>query len=198
MDLILKAAENVFASMGYGDATMEEVARACGMAKKSVYRLFPDKSALFRALIQSYDSVEGWLEHADNTAGSHEKLRSLLFGLASFILSRRQVTLTRLVISEARKSPELADLFYRECIDRAQTLVAERLQSVDLFPLHAQEDARKLIVDIFLGATLGQLHLQALILDTDPETLMQQLRIRADAALAVLLSLRAAALQPAS
>ena len=168
---ILNAAEAVFAEMGYGDATMEEVARAAGMAKKTIYKHFADKPALFSALVQSHDVVETWTQpRAD--------LRGMLLALASFILSPRQVILTRLVISEARKSPDLAELFYRECIDKAARMAGERLGS-------AGTDARgavdgRLMADMILGATLGQLHLQALILDVDQDTLQRQLRERVD------------------
>lgn len=185
-ELILRAAEEVFTSLGYGDATMEEVARACGMAKKSVYKLFPDKPALFRSLIQSHDPVDAWVASPDEAADPRDRLRELLIGLAAFILSPRQLALTRLVISEARKSPDLADLFYRECMDRAQSLAVERLQPTNLLASAVDMNRQKLLVDVFLGATLGQLHLQALILDTDQDTLMEQLRLRIDIALAAL------------
>ena len=170
---ILKAAEEVFAEMGYGDATMEEVARACGMAKKTVYKHFADKPALFRALVQSHDVVETWTQPAERA-----DLREILLGLASFILSPRQLTLTRLVISEARKSPDLAELFYRECIDKAQQMASERLRSIA--PDGTTDAHARLMADMVLGATLGQLHLQALILDADRETLRKQLKERVD------------------
>lgn len=167
---ILNAAEAVFAEMGYGDATMEEVARAAGMAKKSVYKHFADKPALFRALVQSHDVVEAWTQPCTD-------LRGMLLALASFILSPRQVILTRLVISEARKSPDLAELFYRECIDKAALMAGERLGPAGMDPRGM--DAR-LMADMILGATLGQLHLQALILDVDQDTLQRQLKERVD------------------
>lgn len=168
---ILNAAEAVFAEMGYGDATMEEVARAAGMAKKTIYKHFADKPALFRALVQSHDVVETWTRpRAD--------LRGMLLALASFILSPRQVILTRLVISEARKSPDLAELFYRECIDKAARMAGERLGPAGL-DAGGAVDAR-LMADMILGATLGQLHLQALILDVDQDTLRRQLEERVD------------------
>lgn len=40
-----------------------------------------------------------------------------------------------------------------------------------------------LLVDVFLGATLGQLHLRALILDADQDMLLRQLRKRVDIAI---------------
>lgn len=174
---ILKAAEEVFAEMGYGDATMEEVARACGMAKKTVYKHFADKPALFRALVQSHDVVETWTQPAERI-DLRTDLRELLLGLASFILSPRQVTLTRLVISEARKSPDLAELFYRECIDKAQQMASERLRSIA--PDGTTAAHAGLMADMVLGATLGQLHLQTLILDADREMIRKQLEERVD------------------
>lgn len=170
--------------MGYGEATMEEVARACGMAKKTVYKLFPDKPALFRALVQSHHAIG---LSAPVSAKAHDQLgemSQLLHDLASFILSPRQIVLTRLVISEARKSPDLADLFYRECIERAQSLLVERLsvRSDSPFRGMSHEEA-VLLVDMFLGATLGQLHLRALILDADQDRLLEQLKKRVDFAM---------------
>lgn len=175
---ILAAAEAVFAAMGYGDATMEEVARAAGMAKKTVYKHFADKPALFRALVRSHDVPETFTQ-------PREDLRGMLLAMASFILSPRQVTLTRLVISEARKSPDLAELFYRECIEKAERMAAERLPQAGA-PGSGTEEAG-LMADMILGATLGQLHLRALILDVDQDTLQRQLKERIDRVVAALL-----------
>lgn len=178
--LIVKAAEDVFARMGYGDATMEEVARACGMAKKSIYRFFSDKTSLFRALIMSHDTVDDWVGRPDTTADPVEMLRAILFDLASFILSPRQVALTRLVIAESVKSPDIAEIFYSECIGRTRLLISRQLHSTGLFrPL--ETSAETVLTDLFLGAVLGQLQLQALILDTGGETLAEELRARVDA-----------------
>ncbi|MCO5164524.1 MAG: TetR/AcrR family transcriptional regulator [Mesorhizobium sp.] len=180
--LILKAAEQVFAEMGYGDATMEEVARACGMAKKTIYKHFPDKAALFRALVHSHDVVEAWTQPA-GADGPHSDFRETLLGLVSYVLSPRQLTLTRLVISEARKSPDLARFFYRECIDKAQQMAGERLRSV--MPDGTAVAQARLMADMVLGATLGQLHLRALILDVDRETLDRDLRERIERVVAI-------------
>uniref|UniRef100_UPI00262968AD TetR/AcrR family transcriptional regulator n=1 Tax=uncultured Rhizobium sp. TaxID=155567 RepID=UPI00262968AD len=54
--LILRAAEKVFTASGFGAATMEEIAKRCGMSKKTLYKLFPDKMSVFAALIDSHDN----------------------------------------------------------------------------------------------------------------------------------------------
>src|SRR5262245_28078149 len=52
---LLDAAERVFLDAGYGDATMDDVARKARMSKKTLYRLFPTKEQLFAAVMASRD-----------------------------------------------------------------------------------------------------------------------------------------------
>lgn len=186
--LILQAAERVFDALGYGDATMEEVARACGMAKKTLYKFFPDKAALFGALIDSHDiltvsearpagEVRGLSEGGDRAS----RLRRLLEELAAFILSPRQLTLTRLVIAEATKSPELAERFYRECVEKTQGYVVRELEAD--FPGFADNiDQARVIADVFVGSTLGTVHIRALMLNADHAALKKELSVRLDMA----------------
>jgi AcrR family transcriptional regulator len=44
---ILAAAEECFSRYGYQKTSMEDIAREAGLSRRSVYRHFPDKSALF-------------------------------------------------------------------------------------------------------------------------------------------------------
>lgn len=44
---ILEAAKECFARYGYQKTSMEDIAREAGLSRRSVYRYFPDKSALF-------------------------------------------------------------------------------------------------------------------------------------------------------
>ena len=44
---ILEAAEECFARYGFRKTSMEDIAREAGLSRRSVYRHFPDKSALF-------------------------------------------------------------------------------------------------------------------------------------------------------
>ena len=49
---ILAAAREVFADMGYGAATVRDVVRATELAAGTFYNYFPDKEAVFRALLE--------------------------------------------------------------------------------------------------------------------------------------------------
>ncbi|MFN8132761.1 MAG: TetR/AcrR family transcriptional regulator [Solirubrobacteraceae bacterium] len=48
---ILDAAREVFGELGYGAATVRDITRASGLAAGTFYNYFPDKEAVFRALL---------------------------------------------------------------------------------------------------------------------------------------------------
>lgn len=50
-DTILRAALGVFGTLGYGAATVRDIVRASGLAQGSFYNSFPDKAAVFQAVI---------------------------------------------------------------------------------------------------------------------------------------------------
>jgi len=172
--LILQAAETVFDSLGYGDATMEEVARACGMAKKTVYKFFPDKASLFGALVDSHDVA---VIDSRATTGEEQpeaRLVRLLEDVAAAILSPRQITLTRLVIAESIKYPELAQRFYRDCVEKTMSHVAQALASDPSLRLPPGLD-NKTIADMLVSTLLGSIHLRALMLNLSREALEEEL-----------------------
>ena len=49
-DLILEAAQRVFAEKGYADAKVADIAQAAGVATGTVYGIFPGKEDLYRAI----------------------------------------------------------------------------------------------------------------------------------------------------
>lgn len=165
---------------------MEEISRAAGMAKKTVYKHFPDRFALFKALVNSHDDVTIAERSADPDPDPRQQIRRMLFDLASFILSPRQMMLMRLVISEARKSPELAERFHRECVEDMLTLFIKGL-SPDHAVLRMAGGEARLIADMFLGAAIGPLQLRALMLPVDQEDLLGELHKRVDFATDLLL-----------
>lgn len=175
--LILQAAETVFETAGYGDATMEEVARVCGMAKKTVYKFFPDKASLFGALVESHDVAV--IDSGPGAGGEDpdERLARLLQDVAGAILSPRQITLTRLVIAESVKYPELAQRFYRDCVEKTMSHLARALANDQSLRLPPGLDSRA-AADLLVSTLLGSIHLRALMLNLPIETLEEELRGR--------------------
>jgi AcrR family transcriptional regulator len=55
-DKIVQAAERIFAENDFHEVLMDDVARACGVAKGTVYRYFTSKRALYLAVM--FDGIE--------------------------------------------------------------------------------------------------------------------------------------------
>jgi AcrR family transcriptional regulator len=128
---ILEVATPLFLSHGYGATSIEAVARRAGISKRTFYHRFPDKPALFSAVIHRVigrlrpPAGVPLLEGAD--------LRAILERLAALILnaavSPQAVALHRLVIGESGRFPKLAAVVNREgAAEEAIRLIAGVLE----------------------------------------------------------------------
>ena len=71
--LLLRAAEQVFARVGYEKAQVEEIAEAAGFSKGALYAHFKSKEELFLALYQAKNaSQQARLRHALDSAPTRE------------------------------------------------------------------------------------------------------------------------------
>ncbi|PTX01803.1 TetR/AcrR family transcriptional regulator [Pararhodobacter aggregans] len=61
---ILDAAEVVFAEAGFGGATMQAIADACGLPKANLHYYFASKEKLYRRVVERIFMI--WLEAADS------------------------------------------------------------------------------------------------------------------------------------
>lgn len=159
---ILDAAERVFTDIGYGAATMEEIARAAGMSKKTLYGMYPDKRSLFTALTNVIEIYPAAALDPD-PANSRKEFRARLLALAELAMSRRQVEMTRLVISEARHCPELAEEFHAKAMHQGRAYLVNALQTfADANPEIEIPDIEGTAVTLF-AAILGDMHFRALL-----------------------------------
>lgn len=115
-DDILDAALDAFVKKGFSGATVAEIARGAGLSQGALYRYFPSKEDMLRALIRR--SVTPVAAHAaslmenaeDDPAGA---LRMAVSFMGEAMSDPRRFAVPRLIIAEAGNFPELAE-FYRE------------------------------------------------------------------------------------
>lgn len=112
--VILAAASDMFLELGYGEATIDEVIRRIGGSKRTVYRYFPGKEALFAAVI---DEVVGEIVRPlpDIDALSLGVRETLLLAAEQHmttVLSEKHIALIRLVAAEAARFPEIGRAYY--------------------------------------------------------------------------------------
>lgn len=90
---ILGAAARVFAGKGYHRTLVDEVARAAGVGKGTVYRYFSDKEDLFFCIIdQGIDRLISAMKQASRSGGSpRDSLRGIFEALAAFARENKPI-----------------------------------------------------------------------------------------------------------
>jgi AcrR family transcriptional regulator len=126
---ILQAAFRVFGTRGLHQATLDDVARAAGITKGTIYLYFPSKVALFTAMLKARvnDIMPPPEAPSAGRAAPTTRHQLSLLGrhLYQFFRSRAYLTMYRTVVSEAARFPEAAALLYREGILPANRRLAE-------------------------------------------------------------------------
>jgi AcrR family transcriptional regulator len=116
---ILEAAFRVFGTRGLHQATLDDVARAAGITKGTIYLYFPSKAALFSAMLRARVSdLLPPMKASDgrSTASLHHQLEMLAQRLYQFFKSFAYLAMYRTMVGEASQFPETATLLYREGI----------------------------------------------------------------------------------
>jgi AcrR family transcriptional regulator len=102
--VILQGAATAFATKGFASTSMEEVAAASGITKEIVYRHFPSKEALYRAVL------DGASQHMrEEFARVRQESESGVGIRAMLAVGRAQPDALRLLLRHAAREPEFAD-----------------------------------------------------------------------------------------
>ncbi|MGN5237123.1 TetR/AcrR family transcriptional regulator [Rhodococcus sp. SJ-3] len=103
-----EAALGVFLDRGFDRTTMEAVAKAAGVTKRTVYARYPDKNALFAGVVTW--ALSRWNEPLPDVAT--DDLEQGLLALGRPMLARAVdpdiVKLNRIAMAEAERFPEFA------------------------------------------------------------------------------------------
>src|SRR5450631_4666188 len=104
--LIYEAARHEFAGNGYAATSMETVARRAGVSTKTLYRLIPNKAALFEGVVT--DRLDRTLANVELRAIDHadveQALCAAMMACADLTLDEEVIALQRMVLQEAGKT----------------------------------------------------------------------------------------------
>ncbi len=122
-EAILAAALDEFSARGFAAARLDDVAKRAGVAKGTIYLYFDDKEALFQELVRSLlTPVVGSIEALRDADIPIRVLADRLvdvFVNEIFGTKRREVI--RLMITEGRRFPKLAEFYHREVLSRVMS-----------------------------------------------------------------------------
>jgi TetR/AcrR family transcriptional regulator, mexJK operon transcriptional repressor len=110
---LLTAATRLFLENGWDGASVDEISRRSGVAKRFIYTRYPDKAALFVAALQRYldEQIEVLHEIEPQPVAVEDGLYGLGERLLDIALRPETLAFHRLLISEAPKFPDLAKQF---------------------------------------------------------------------------------------
>ncbi len=157
--VIVDAARHAFAANGFAGTGMDSVARAAGVSTKTLYRLFPNKVALFEGMVtERTDTLVSTVKLRACDGGDVEAaLAEALVMCGELMLDGEVIALQRVVAGESDKFPDIAETFFNKAIMRTQGALADWLRVQVKRGTIAVDD-----VDIAAGMLLGMLALQPL------------------------------------
>lgn len=128
-EAILDGAMQEFLENGYAGARVDKIVAAAKVSKATVYRHFPDKEALFTALIQRMASKKE-LFQLQNIQSFEEEPTAFLKKYAAGMLDNvandpEIITFLRIIIGESGRFPELARAFARNIEKPSLDLLAK-------------------------------------------------------------------------
>lgn len=111
---ILDAAGALFISRGFYGTNMDEVARQAKVSKLSLYRRFPDKNALFRAVIERKCSefLPPDLDQVFKGLSPKKKVREFAKAFLHLIMSDDAICIHRMMMAEAETQSDMIKMFY--------------------------------------------------------------------------------------
>lgn len=121
---IVEAAADLFLQHGYLGASMDAVAAQARVSKPTVYKYFPNKEALFVAVVEELTgTATDEVQREISGLGERDDVEDVLLAFAErqirVVLTQRLMQLRRLVIGEANRFPQLGKSLYDEGPSRA-------------------------------------------------------------------------------
>ncbi|MDH4480027.1 MAG: TetR/AcrR family transcriptional regulator [Rhodoferax sp.] len=127
---LLDAALALFVEQGFAATKVEDVARRAGVSKGTLFLYFATKEELFKAVVR--ENIVGQFSEfnvaLDSFTGTTETLlRTFMTAWWHRVGCTRSAGICKLMVSEGRQFPELADFYRTEVIDPACQIIGRVL-----------------------------------------------------------------------
>ena len=122
-DQVLAGARDIFMSDGFEGASVDDIARAAGVSKATLYSYFPDKRLLFMevAKTECIRQAETAVETIDMSRPVAEVLTQAAWQMVNFFTSDFGQRVFRLCVAESDRFPELGREFHESGPGLVQT-----------------------------------------------------------------------------
>jgi AcrR family transcriptional regulator len=136
-ELIEQAAAELFAERGFSGTRLEDIAAGAGITKQLLYRHFPDKTALYLALLERHRADLPTFTAAMPTSGTlDERLRPVLEAWLDYV--RTHTYAWKMLFRDSGGGPAV-EAFRREVHARAREVLVDALRQLSAGRLPARE-----------------------------------------------------------
>lgn len=156
---ILDAALKVFAQKGFAAARMDDIAKAAGVTKGTIYLYFENKEAVFKSLVRETVGTTLGAVAADvqtYQGSARFLLRMVITRMAQMLVDSEKVVLPKIVIGETTNFPWLAEFYRFEVIEPGMRLLTELIErgitQGEFRTLPAAHVARMCVAPVLLSA----------------------------------------------
>lgn len=113
-DQVLAGAREIFLRDGFEGASVDDIARAAGVSKATLYSYFPDKRLLFleMAKVECARQADHVMDTVDMSAPMGDILGSVCRQVIDLVISDFGRSIFRICVGESARFPELGREFY--------------------------------------------------------------------------------------
>jgi AcrR family transcriptional regulator len=133
---IIEAALKVFSTKGFHKATNKDIAQAAGgISPGLIYWYFKDKEDLFLSIIRERAGIFQLADHPEQLMELPPRAGLALIGRTYLSIFKvpGNVAIIRIMVGEAIRFPQIAEMFYKQVASRFLGLLSQYLQrQVDL------------------------------------------------------------------
>ncbi|WP_341990639.1 TetR/AcrR family transcriptional regulator [Azorhizobium sp. AG788] len=154
---ILAQARLIFLERGYAGTTTELVATSCHISKQTLYRLFPSKTELFRALVVDHRSTMLKLPLERSDLPPAEAIAAIFRVGLSASADRERLAFLDFAMREARTFPEIGQMVRQDGGEASRALLAgwlEAQHAAGILTIEDADSAAHMLMDIIFGAMM--------------------------------------------
>lgn len=143
-NVVLEAAAELVAELGYGRVTVEAIAERSGVARSTIYRHWKQLPELLAAALAA--SVEG--DAAPDTGELRADLVALVSELGALLTSARFSPLAMALIAESQRDPAVAEIHAQFLRGRQQRTAAAVARGIERGELPEAVDRAAMALDL--------------------------------------------------
>jgi AcrR family transcriptional regulator len=156
---IARQARDLFLEKGYARTPMEDIAARRRISKRTLYRLFPSKAAIFGAIVDDHRHSMLALPGDYDDLPLEEAIGRIFLVDIDEETHRKRIEVLRLVIVEGRQFPELTALLHEHGGDKSLTMLTQWLEAQarrGRIDIEDAATAAKMLMDVMFGAIAMQ------------------------------------------